>query len=170
MRATGDGTDREVALLLEALDRAFDRVSWHGPNLRGSVRGLTPAEAVWRPRSDRHNIAEHVLHASYWKYTVRRRLLGEKRGSFGLKGSNWFPVPGPLSGSDWAGLVRNLSTDHWALREAVAGLTPDLLDGAPAGGSGKFTRRAIILGVAAHDVYHAGQIQLLKRLQDRAKG
>ena len=69
-------------MLLDLIDQAFDRQSWHGPNLRGSIRGLTHEEALWRPHPDRHNIWEHVLHAAYWKYTVRRRILGEKRGSF----------------------------------------------------------------------------------------
>jgi hypothetical protein len=160
-------TDREVALLLEALDRAFDRASWHGPNLRGSVRGLSPDEAVWRPGPGRHNIAEHVLHAAYWKYAVRRRLVGEKRGSFPHQGSNWFPVQDPLTREEWAGHVRLLKAEHGALRGAVAGLTAELLDGVLPGGTGKFTRRASVLGVAAHDVYHAGQIQLLKKLQKK---
>ncbi len=40
-------------------------------------------EAAWRPQADRHNIWEHVLHAAYWKYTVKRRLLwGENAAVF----------------------------------------------------------------------------------------
>ncbi|MFQ5411533.1 MAG: DinB family protein, partial [Phycisphaerae bacterium] len=70
----------EIALLLQNLDAAYDKAAWHGPNLKGSVRGLRVAQAVWRPRPKRHNIAEIVVHAAYWKYAVRRRLRGEKRG------------------------------------------------------------------------------------------
>ena len=71
-------------VLLRILDEAFDQRSWHGTNLRGSIRGLTPDAAAWRPAPGRHNIWELVVHAAYWKYAVRRRLLGEKRGSFPL--------------------------------------------------------------------------------------
>ena len=63
--------------LLEALDEAFDRPSWHGTNLRGSLRGVKPAEALWRPASGRHNIWEIVLHVTTWIDVVRRRLEGE---------------------------------------------------------------------------------------------
>src|SRR5438874_523546 len=77
---------RELQLLLDGLDEAFDRKSWHGTNLRGSVRGVAVKEALWRPGPGRHNIWELMLHAAYWKYVVRRRITGEKRGSFLLKG------------------------------------------------------------------------------------
>ena len=87
----------EGRLLLRMLEQAFDRKSWHGPNLRGSIRGVSASDAAWRPADGRHSIAEQVLHAAYWKYVVRRKLTGEKRGSFALPGSNWFSVPATLS-------------------------------------------------------------------------
>src|SRR5882762_4291196 len=80
----------ELASLVSLLDEVFFGPAWHGPSLRGALRGVTPAQAVWRVRPGRHNIAELTVHAAYWKYAVRRRLTGEKRGSFALKGSNWF--------------------------------------------------------------------------------
>jgi hypothetical protein len=109
--------DAETALLLEMIDQAYDKKSWHGPNLRGSVRGLSARQAAWRPASDRHSIAEQVVHAAYWKYTVRRRLRDDPRGSFPLKGSNWFPVPEDLVDPDWRTHTRassNPNTDRSA--------------------------------------------------------
>ena len=82
--------DAEVRLLVAILDAAYDRKSWHGANLRGAIRGVTAHQAAWRPSRNRHNIAELVVHAAYWKYAVFRRLSGAARGSFPLKGSNWF--------------------------------------------------------------------------------
>lgn len=161
---TTDDARRDVALLLQILDQAFDKRSWHGPNLRSSIRGLTPAEAAWRPRPSRKSIADHVVHAAYWKYAARRRLRGDKRGSFPLKGSNWFPLPAPLSDTTWRELVALLDGEHRALREAVAELRDVDLARVPP--DSKVTHGALVAGVAAHDVYHAGQIQLLKRLQE----
>src|SRR5512134_818542 len=85
--------DRQIDQLLDIVARAYDRRSWHGTNLRGSIRGLAPAAAAKRPRPGRHNIWELVVHAAYWKYAVRRRLTGQKRGSFPLDGSNFFKRP-----------------------------------------------------------------------------
>jgi hypothetical protein len=152
----------EIDLLLQILDEAFDKKSWHGPNLRGSVRGLTVAQVVWRPAPGRHNIWEHVVHAAYWKYTVRRRLRGEKRGSFPLKGSNWFVRPTMDEETDWHEDVGLLEETHRSLRDAVARLSARELEITPA--ASKVSNRTILTGIAAHDVYHAGQIQLLKRL------
>jgi hypothetical protein len=159
-----DAPSPETRLLLELIDRAYDRKSWHGPTLRGSVRGLTPDIVLWRPQPARKNIAEQVLHAAYWKYAVRRRLTGEKRGSFALKGSNWFPVTGLASNGDWATQVGLLDSEHKALRAAVASFPPARLE-TPVG-DGKYTSAGLILGIASHDLYHAGQIQLIKRLHD----
>ena len=62
----------ELQFLLQLLDESYDRKSWHGPNLRGSLRGVTAEEAAWRPAAERHNIWEIALHAAYWKYAVLR--------------------------------------------------------------------------------------------------
>jgi hypothetical protein len=135
--------------LILLLDEAFVKQAWHGPNLRGSLRGVTAEQAAWRPAARRHNIWEIAVHCAYWKYAVRRRLSGEKRGSFPLKGSNWFLREGD---GDWAADVRLLIEQHALLREAVlsAALTPK--------------NERLIRGAAMHDVYHAGQITYLKRL------
>lgn len=152
----------DASVLLKFLDEAFDHKAWHGPNLRGTLRGVTPTEAQWRPAPGRHNIRELVLHAAYWKYAVRNRLTGGRKGSFAIKGSNWFADKKPLDDKRWKELVDLLVREHRALREAAAAVPEErLLERAQ--GSTQ-TSLTLILGVAAHDLYHAGQIQLVKRL------
>ena len=156
------GNQAVVSSLLEQLDEAYDRQSWHGTNLRGSLRGLSSDQALWRPAPDRHNVWEFVIHAAYWKYAARRRLTGEKRGAFPRKGSNWFSSPSSPTEDQWREDVGLLGESHRRLRDAVARLTDaDLRRRAP---GGKETIGRLVRGVAAHDLYHAGQIQLLKRL------
>jgi hypothetical protein len=151
-----------VASLLDQLDEAYDRQSWHGPNLRGSLRGVNADRAGWRPAPGRHNVWEIAVHAAYWKYAATRRLTGEKRGAFPRKGSNWFPSPTPPTDVRWREDVRLLGDCHRRLRDVVAGLTDaDLRRRVP---GGKETVGRLVRGIAAHDLYHAGQIQLLKRL------
>jgi hypothetical protein len=156
--------DPRLELLLAALDEAFDRKSWHGPNLRGSLRGLIVEEALWRPGPKRHNIWELMLHAAYWKYVVRRRISGAKRGSFLLAGSNFFPRTGG-SNKEFQLELLLLENEHRELRATVAELSVQLLDQEI---GPRLTYAALIRGAAAHDIYHAGQIQLLKRLRKRA--
>jgi hypothetical protein len=146
-------------LLLRILDEAYEKKAWHGPNLRGSIRGLGADQAAWRPGPKRRSIADIVVHAAYWKYAVRRRLRGDKHGSFPLAGSNWFALPEFA----WRDYVALLETEHRALRAAVEELPAARLHQTPAGS--KVSHSTQIYGIAFHDVYHAGQIQLLKRLQ-----
>jgi uncharacterized damage-inducible protein DinB len=155
----------KTELLLTALDQAFDHKAWHGTTLRGSVRGLSAEEAAWRPAPGRHNIWEIVLHTAYWKYIVRRRVSGVRDASFARKGSNWFPSPASASEREWKSDVALLQDEHRKLREAVAAFPPqDLGKLSP---KKKWTREEEIFGIAAHDLYHAGQIQLLKRLREK---
>ena len=147
-------SDADIRHLLAILDQAYDKRSWHGTNLRGSIRGLSARQASRRPRPGRHNIWEIVVHAAYWKYVAWRRLTGQPRGSFPLEGSNWFKRPESESERAWRADIALLGHMHRSLRAAVAKrrhLRP--------------RDRFLISGAAAHDVYHAGQIQLLKKLQ-----
>ena len=147
-------------LMLRLFDEAYKKKTWHGPNLRQAIRGVSAKQAARRPGAGRHNIWEETVHAAYWKYAVRRRIAGGKKGSFALPGSNFFPRPekGRASEAAWRADKELLDREHRALRAAIE----RVLD-TPRGG--KFLKQ--IYGVAFHDVYHAGQIRLLRRLMAR---
>ena len=143
------------------LDEAFAGPSWHGPSLLTALRGVTPKQAAWRPGRGRHNIWELVVHAAYWKHVVRQRLLDRRAERFALRGTNWFIRP---SGDrTWRDDVRLLMEEHERLREVVKRLPPRSMTRIVA--HGHDTAAYTIRGIAAHDLYHAGQIQMLKRLQ-----
>lgn len=146
------------ALVLALLEEGYAKKTWHGPNLRQSLKGVSAKQAAWRPASGRHNIWELALHAAYWKYAVRRRIEGGKRGSFILQGSDFFPRPekGKATEAAWRDDLRLLEKEHQALELAIRRVlkTPRAKKLLPA-----------LYGVAFHDIYHAGQIRLLRRLQ-----
>jgi hypothetical protein len=159
-------------LLLASIDEAFDRTSWHGPNLRGALRGVTLEQAAWRPAFAKatagqapqaHNIWELMVHAAYWKDDIRRRLTGDKGGSFALDGSNFWRRPVQGTAAEWNADLALLKAEHVALRKAVAAFPPARWTKKAPGKPHNF--EGLVRGVAAHDLYHAGQIQLLRRLQ-----
>jgi hypothetical protein len=147
-------------LVLRLLDEAYKKKTWHGPNLRQAIRGVNAKQAAWRPGPGRHNIWEETLHAAYWKYTVRKRIEGGRKGSFALPGSNFFlrPEKGKAGNAAWQADKELLEREHNALRASVDGVL-----NTPRGV--KFLKQ--IYGVTFHDVYHAGQIRLLRRLMSR---
>jgi hypothetical protein len=145
------------ALLLALLAEGYSKKTWHGPNLRQSLQGITARQAAWRPSPGRHNIWELTLHAAYWKHVARQRITSGKREPFPRKGSNFFlrPEQGKFNEAAWQEDRKLLEAEHQALELAIRRIlkTPR---------AGKFL--PTIYGVAFHDVYHAGQIRLLRRL------
>jgi DinB superfamily len=148
------------AIILALLEEGYAKKTWHGPNLSQSLKGITAKQAAWRPGPARHNIWEETLHAAYWKYVVRRKLEGGKRGSFVLQGSNFFPRPekGKATEAAWRADRAILENEHRALIETIGKMLKSPLEK-------KHLR--MVYGVAFHDVYHAGQIRLLRRLMER---
>ena len=170
-----DPRDPRLGILLGQLERAFDRRSWHGPNLLGSVRRLDPASAAWRPGPGRHNAREIVVHAAYWKYRLCRHLAADPPASFTIPGSDWWVRPDPtgapgaaggVGGAEgWKADVELLKEWHGRLLGAVAAFDPARLD-EPATSEWSFLD--LIAGGAAHDLYHAGQIRLILRMRAAA--
>jgi uncharacterized damage-inducible protein DinB len=148
---------KPAELVLALLDEAYEKKTWHGPNLKQSLRGVRAKQAAWRPARGRHNIWEVTLHAAYWKYAVRRRIDGGKRGSFALKGSNFFarPEKGKLNEAAWNADKALLEREHRLMRRAIEKALRK-----PRG----MKILQMLYGVAFHDIYHAGQIRLLRRL------
>ncbi|MFN2386417.1 MAG: DinB family protein [Thermoanaerobaculia bacterium] len=164
MSPAHDSGRGELALLLDLIDEAYEKAAWHGPNLRGALRGVRAKGAAWRPAPGRHNIWELALHAAYWKYAVRRRLTGAGKGQFAVEGSNWFARPEKSRPNEkaWRADLAVLAGEHRRLRETVESFPTERLHVREAGS--RHTNRRLIYGVAAHDLYHTGQIQILKRL------
>ena len=158
---------REIRQLLLILEQAYDHRSWHGTNLRGSIRGVSLRRAAWRPGRGRHNIWELVVHAAYWKYAAGRRIAGTPRGAFPFEGSNWFRRPPNNDAAErvWRADLAVLDDMHRVLCDAVSSLSPGSLY-RPHKGSAE-SSFSLVTGAAAHDLYHAGQIQLLKRVRER---
>jgi hypothetical protein len=97
---------------------------------------------------------------------VVRRITGEKRGSFALEGSNFFERPVEMTEKALKADIQLLKRYHKSLLDTVSSMKPSDLDKIPM--SSKLPNRDVIIGIAAHDIYHAGQIQLLKRLYQEA--
>ena len=137
--------------------------AWHGgPTPSGALRGVTAAQARWKPGRGRHSIWELVLHIAYWNYAVRRRLEGAS-GRFPRAPANWPAVPAKAGPLAWAADRALLAREHALLVQAVRRFPTTRWSRVPSEGR-RWTFGETIVGIVAHDVYHTGQIQLLKRL------
>jgi len=158
-KAPGDIRVRFVGFL----DEIFAGPAWHGPALAGSLRGVTPRQAARRPAPGRHNIAEIVVHCAYWKNIVRHRLTGDadKVSDFQLAGANFFKRD-RVTAASWKADRALLASEHRKLKAIARRLEPStLFKRLP---KSRWTPYTTIRGIIVHDAYHAGQIQLIKRL------
>jgi uncharacterized damage-inducible protein DinB len=119
--------------------------------------------ASWKPYPDRHSIWDLALHVAYWNYAVERRLLDAPKGGFPRQPANWPHSSGAATEDGWAEDRRLVRRHHDRLLEALTSFDAARLDEV-AGEKGRTTYADLITGVVLHDTYHAGQIQMLKRL------
>jgi DinB superfamily len=164
-------TERQQLLAL--IEEGFQKAAWHGPNLRSALRGVRAEEAAWRPGKGRHNIWEVAVHAAYWKCAVTKRITGSKKHEFPEKGRNWFArgdekMSKAETQKSWARDLALLAKTHKELRSTIEALRESEFE-RPCRGSHQTVRRNLV-GIAMHDVYHAGQIQLLRKLREARKG
>ena len=156
---------KQIFLLVDALDQGYDKPAWHGTNFRNSLRGLKLPQLLWRPAQKRHNIWEIALHVAYWKYVIRRRIVGGKKGAFPRKPSNFPRIPLSPTTRDWKDDLTLLEESHTALRKTIIELPDSKLHRRIAKSETSYAQ--IIYGAASHDLYHAGQVMLLRRLQKK---
>ncbi len=155
-------TTSETTRIADQLRRAFNGGAWHGPSLLQLLKGIDAATAAAKPLANVHSIWELVLHIAAWDGVVRRRLGGTKLKVTALQ--NFPRVPKPTKAA-WREAVDQLKRTHDALVEAVAAL-PDsrLCDRVPGKGHNVYF---MLHGVIQHELYHAGQIAILKKAQRR---
>jgi uncharacterized damage-inducible protein DinB len=154
----------EAARIADQLRRAFDGIAWHGPALLELLDGVDAATAAAKPLPHVHCIWELVLHTAAWDGAVLRRLGGEKLQLTGVK--NFPPVDRPTE-TAWRKAVADLKRTHETLVRTVAAL-PDsrLWDRVP---GKRYDFYHMLHGVVQHELYHAGQIAILKKAQSRTR-
>lgn len=161
-------TDRIIA----ELERQHAGEPWHGPSRAAVLAGITAAQAAWRPAGDANSIWALVLHMRSWTREVLRRAQTGTTGE-PLEG-DFPPVPRQPTAQAWAEALASLDAAHAELVAFVRGLSDAQL-GARVGvthdipGGTGISVRAMLYSLAQHDVYHTGQLAMLKRLA-RAAG
>lgn len=134
--------------------------AWHGPDRKAALADVTPAVAFWRSGEGRHNIAETALHHACCARSVRAQLSGRPVEPFVLAGEDWFELNGEDTLS-WTDVVDAVATEHRRLAELMA----EVESGAEVSTCSEEERFGLVLGIACHAIYHAGQVQLIKRLR-----
>ncbi|HEY5074803.1 MAG TPA: DinB family protein [Pyrinomonadaceae bacterium] len=150
----------EIERILDQLRRAFEGNAWHGPSVREALAGVTAAQAHARPLAKAHSIWELVYHIAVWEGVGRRRLEGD-RAPIDISSPEDWPPADDRSEAAWEQAKAALDRGHEALREAIARVPESRLDEPIF--EGMSTVYVTLQGVIHHDLYHAGQIAMLKK-------
>ena len=141
------------------LDEGYGPGAWYGADLSTAVGEVSDAAAFTRPAAGRHNIAEVALHHAYWAEQIAGKLTGVDPAAFPLEGEDWFEL-NDASRLPWRAITAALEASQVRLSQAVS----EVASGARTSPLGEAERFDLVIGITGHAAYHAGQIQLIKKI------
>jgi DinB superfamily len=159
--STSAGNELRVEVGLESrlLQEGYGSGAWHGPDLKAALADVKPGLAFWRPAAGRHNIAEIALHHAYCTRAVRAKVSGQTAEPFVMAGEDWFEVSDEQTLS-WSKIRATVDAEQQRFHELIARVE----SGSAASAVPDTERLGLVLGITCHAIYHAGQVQLIKRL------
>ncbi len=155
--AAGEGS-AELRRVVDLLERAGAGDAWHGPSIEATLNGIGALQAASRPLPHAHTIWELVLHIAVWERIVARRLAGEEIEP--TPAEDW-PLMPETTDRTWGAAVADLRRARAELAAAMLAFDGTRLGDVVQGKHYSFY--VMIHGVVQHDLYHAGQIAILKK-------
>ncbi len=152
-------TGLPAATLPRILDEGYGPGAWYGSDLRAAIADVKHTHAFTRPAKGRHNIAEVALHHAYWAGQIESKLSGAPAAAFPLAGEDWFELNGDEQMS-WSAIVTLVETAHQRLSRTVS----EIAGGKRSSPLSEAERFDLVIGITGHAAYHAGQIQLVKKM------
>lgn len=152
-------SDLDPSLFARIIEEGYGPGAWHGADLKAALADVTSDSAFRRPAPGRHNVAEIALHHAYCTRSVRAQLSGATPEPFVLEGDDWFPLSS-ASALTWDDVLAVTDAEQRRLATLVA----DIASGRVTSPLTPTERFDILLGITCHAIYHAGQVQLVKRM------
>ena len=153
------GPGLPAATFNRILDEGYGPGAWYGSDLRAAIADVKKTDAFTRPAPGRHNIAEVALHHAYWVGQIESKLTGGAATAFPLVGEDWFTLDDDRKLS-WSAIVTLVDASQQRLSRAVG----EIAGGDHPSPLGEAERFDLVIGITGHAAYHAGQIQLIKKL------
>lgn len=148
--------------LIHQFKFVFDRSPWYGESVMTKLAGITAEEAFYKPKPEVHSIYEVVQHMLAWRIYALHILEGDLEYDIEVNSHKDWSVLPQASQEAWADLVASLKSNQTHLLRKLAEADDELLtETVP---RREFTYDHMLQGIIHHDIYHLGQIALLKKL------
>jgi uncharacterized damage-inducible protein DinB len=154
---TPETHDREIARMVIQLRCSYQGPAWHGPAVKQTLEGVTAEVASRKPAAGEHTIWELVNHIAFWAGVARRTFGGEAYPLALEPPADW-----PAPSGTWEEALAAAEQEQQALIRAVKGFPAGRLDELVTDKRG-YTYYVLVHGVVGHNIYHAGQIAVLKK-------
>jgi uncharacterized damage-inducible protein DinB len=147
--------DTEVQNILKLLTSTFEKNAWHGPSVK-QVLGEITSEQAQKKLGHTHSIIELVAHMTSWRIYVIKKLEGES--NYEVKEAMNFPIA-----TDWTKTLDDLYLSQLHLVDSLKNFPSSRLSDIVPQSSNSYTFYTLLHGIIHHDLYHIGQIALIKK-------
>jgi uncharacterized damage-inducible protein DinB len=151
----------DITRIYKNISAVYDGNPWHGDNILSYLSGLTAAMAVIRPEKLNHSIAEIACHMTAWRQFVIEKMKGNGAYEVWETDLNWQKRT-TLNETEWQTIKDDLQRSQTELLALVEQMQESMLSSQVEGR--KYNFRLLLQGIAQHDIYHSGQISMIKKL------
>lgn len=151
----------EINRIQFILKRVHGGESWHGPSVKEILEDVTASQAVARPIAKAHNIAELLVHMTNWRVFTLEKLTGGDNYDIILNSQADWPLINELSEERWQEIIDSYDDTQQELVEVIERFSPTKINDTVPGR--KYSFYMLLHGIIQHDIYHSGQIALLKK-------
>lgn len=152
----------ETKHIKDALRRLYEGEVWHGPSIKEILIDITPEQAVKRLTPKSKNIAEYLIHITNWRTFALEKLTGGDTFDIILNSEADWSVVNEITKDKWEEIQEAYEESQKEILEVLETYTDRKLENIVPGR--KYSFYTLLYGVIHHDIYHSGQMMLLKRL------
>ena len=153
--------NKSVAYYVDRFNENYDGAAWLGENFVTKLQDVSDANAFTRPLKDVHCVAEIIAHIVYWRQSIIKPLEGDRKYKGAMKSADNWPTPETLKKAGWTTLLKRLAESQEKINTLLPKQTAAFLAEEYEPG---YTYEYLINGIIDHDIYHLGQIGLVKKM------
>lgn len=153
-------TATRIQDFVNTFQTVFEGEPWFGDSIQTKLQDVSEAQAMTQP-AGQHSIAELVAHMTYWRQTLIHKLAGDRDWKASMESDDNWPSMERLKDKGWDRIREEFAHSQQALTEGLAAKEDTFLD-SPFGKTSTFEQ--LVQGITQHDIYHLGQIGLIKKM------
>lgn len=139
----------------------YDGEPWYGDPIVKILKGISAQQAAAYPIPGAHSIWEIVLHLISWRRFGIEKLKGNAAYDVEWDSKEEWPAIPEVTGGNWAQTLAALAKSQMQILELLDAVEAEALERQVPPRT--YSLHFLLQGIIQHDLYHAGQISMLKK-------